>query len=101
MIVKEIIGWLIPFVLGSAISVVGMWAMFFRSFRDGLQCLLRAEIIRENELWVTRGFCPVYAKESLRRIYKAYHALKGNDVATELYNDVIHLPERKENNHED
>ena len=33
-----------------------------------------------------------YAKEALTRAYKAYHALGGNDVATELYHDIMELP---------
>ena len=39
-----------------------------------------------------RKYCPVYAKESLSRAYAAYHTLGGNDVATELYHQVIELP---------
>ena len=38
------------------------------------------------------AYCPLYAKEALTRAYKAYHALGGNDVATELYHDCIALP---------
>lgn len=60
---------------------------------DGLQCLLRAEIIRTNEKYMFKQYCPVYAKESLKRIYKAYHALGGNDVATHLYDEIMKLPE--------
>jgi hypothetical protein len=60
-----------------------------------VQCLLRAEIIRQNEKWVKAGYCPIYAKQALTRAYKAYTALKGNDVATGLYHEVMELPERK------
>ena len=95
-IVEKIIGWVVPFVLGSAFSALLSWLLFFRAIRDGLQCLLRAEIIRQNEKWTAKGYCPVYAKQALSRAYKAYHALKGNDVATALYDEVIELPERKE-----
>ena len=58
----------------------------------GVQCLLRAEIIRSHEKYTERGECPIYAQEALTRAYKAYHALGGNDVATELYNDLMELP---------
>ena len=57
---------------------------------DGLQALLRIEIIHDK--YMERKYCPVYAKESLSRAYNAYHALGGNDVATELYHQVIELP---------
>lgn len=59
---------------------------------DGLQALLRIEIIRSHDKYMERKYCPVYAKESLSRAYNAYHALGGNDVATELYHQIIELP---------
>ena len=63
-----------------------------RAVEDGLEALLRAEIIRQYEKWIDRRYCPLYAKEALRREYAAYHALHGNDVATGLYNEVMALP---------
>lgn len=74
-----------------------------QNIENGLQCLLRAEIIRAHDKYTSRGYCPIYAKESLRRAYTAYHNLGGNDIATGLYNDCISLPEhpREENEDED
>lgn len=64
-----------------------------KALNNGVQSLLRAEIIRKNEKWVERGYCPVYAKDAVQREYEAYHALGGNGVITELYNDIMALPE--------
>ena len=60
--------------------------------RDGIQCLLRAEIIRQHEKYKKRGYCPIYAKEALRKEYTAYHELGGNDVASRLFEEVMELP---------
>ncbi len=57
----------------------------------GVQCLLRAEIIRSHEKYMERGKCPIYAREALTRAYQAYHALGGNDVSTDLYHDLMEL----------
>ena len=62
------------------------------NLENGLQALLRIEIIRSHDKYMERKYCPVYAKESLSRAYSAYHTLGGNDVATELYHKVIELP---------
>ena len=106
MIESEIIKWLVPFICGGAISLCGtvlsMWKTKRkrqRAVEDGLQCLLRAEIIRSYEKYSERGFAPVYAKEALRRVYISYHTLEGNDVATDLYNKTMALPteSKKEN----
>lgn len=76
----------------------------YKAIQDGLQSLLRTEIIRQNEKYVERCYCPIYAKDALRRVYEAYHALGGNGVMTDLYNDVMQLPEtlpkQKQNNTE-
>ncbi len=63
------------------------------AIQNGLQSLLRAEIIRQHEKYTERGFCPIYAKDALRREYESYHLLGGNGVITDLYNDLIALPE--------
>lgn len=99
-IIDKVISWLIPFCLGALVGYVTLWLTAVRSLRDGLQCLLRAEIIRQNEKWTAAEYCPVYAKQALHREYKAYHDLKGNDVATALYKEAMALPERKEDHHE-
>lgn len=64
-----------------------------KAVEDGVQSLLRAEIIRQHEKSTERGYCPIYAKDAVRREYEAYHALGGNGVITDLYNDIMSLPE--------
>jgi hypothetical protein len=66
-----------------------------QAIADGVQCLLRDSIVRDFNKYTERGFCPIYAKETIKRAYKAYHALDGNDVATELYNKILEMPEEK------
>lgn len=78
------------------------------ALENGVQCLLRAEIIRVHDKYSALGYCPIYAKEALRTAYKAYHALGGNDVATSLYEECLSLPdhpsededENKDKNHD-
>ena len=70
---------------------------------EGVQSLLRESIVSNYNHYTDRGFCPIYAKESVKKVYKAYHNLGGNDVATELYGKLLKMPEepKKEGNHED
>ena len=70
-----------------------------RAVEDGLEALLRAEIIRQYEKYSERGYCPIYAKEALKREYSSYHALGGNDVATELYHKILALPTEPPHDH--
>lgn len=95
------IRWLVPFLCGSVISLCGVIAaQLGRAKRRqeavelGLQSLLRAELIRQHEKWTVQHYCPIYAKEALRRTYDSYHLLGGNDVATALYHETLELPDK-------
>lgn len=60
---------------------------------EGVQSLLRENIVNNYNKYQDRGYCPIYAKESIKRVYAAYHNLGGNDVATKLYNTLLAMPE--------
>lgn len=60
---------------------------------EGVQALLRESIVANYNRYTDKGYCPIYAKESLRKVYHAYHDLGGNDVATELYQKTLKMPE--------
>lgn len=63
---------------------------------EGVQSLLRESIVQNYNKYKDKEFCPIYAKESIKRVYQAYHNLGGNDVATKLYEKLLELPEEKE-----
>ncbi len=92
--------WAIPFLCGGVLTMLGAAVRTLgkkhTALEEGVQCLLRAEIIRCHESCMTKGWCSVAAKESLGRAYAAYTKLGGNDVATELYHQVLALPGREE-----
>lgn len=59
---------------------------------EGMQSLLRESIVGNYNRYTDKGFCPIYAKESVKNVYKAYHDLGGNDVATGLYKELLEMP---------
>ena len=93
IVIEKIIGWGVPLLCGSLLGALVMLFTMMLSIKNGVQCLLRAEIISQHEKWEKRGYCPIYAKEALSREYNAYHKLGGNDVATSLYDETMRLPE--------
>ena len=60
---------------------------------EGVQSLLRESIVSNYNKYTDRGYCPIYAKESIKHVYEAYHNLGGNDVATKLYNTLLAMSE--------
>ena len=75
--------------------------MLFRSaIAEGVKGLLRESIVQNYNKYQDREYCPIYAKESIKRVYEAYHKLGGNDVATKLYNTLLNMPEEPEEKEE-
>lgn len=67
----------------------------------GVESLLRNSIVSDYNKYMDKGYCPIYAKESIKKVYKAYHNLGGNDVATELYQKILRMPEKENKNDDD
>lgn len=63
---------------------------------SGVQSLLRESIVSNYNKYQERDFCPIYAKESIKKVYESYHNLGGNDVATQLYHTLLKMPEEPE-----
>lgn len=63
---------------------------------EGVQCLLRETIVQNYNKYKDKGYCPIWAKESMKKAYHAYHdGLLGNDVATGLYKELLAMPTEK------
>lgn len=90
-------------------AVLAALSFLFKSLRDqlrqeqkkndavaeGVQALLRESIVNSYNKHQDKGYCPIYAKESMKKVYSAYHNLGGNDVATELYMKLLKMPEEQ------
>ena len=75
-----------------------------KALADGVQALLRESIVTNYNRYSDRGYCPIDAKESIKKVYKSYEALDGNDVAHDLYEKLLKMPtdpEKKEEEHHD
>ena len=62
---------------------------------NGLQSLLRAEIIRTYEKSMDRGYIPIYSREAFHICYDNYHRLGGNGAITTLAEQINALPSSK------
>ena len=60
---------------------------------EGVKSLLRESIVHNYNKYQDREYCPIYAKESMKKVYESYHKLGGNDVATKLYNTLLEMSE--------
>lgn len=73
------------------------------SLRYGVLALLRNSLIRNYNDYMSRGYVPLYAMESIEIMYKAYKSLGGNGAVTKLYQEIKELPTKdpkEEHKHE-
>ncbi len=62
----------------------------------GVQALLRDRIIQGYNEYSEKGYCPIYAKDNVKRLYRPYSELGVDDVITELVTKMLQMPtERK------
>lgn len=61
----------------------------------GMQALLRDRIISAYNHYMDKGYCPIYARENVRRLYEQYHNLGGNGTVTHLVQELEDLPTDK------
>jgi hypothetical protein len=97
-----IIQYWLAFVFGLIVTGGGVWYKRFikrvcnqRSLQNGTQALLRNQIIHSYDKYIEQGWMPIYAKETLLEMYKAYHGLGGNGVITDLVEGLRELPSKK------
>ena len=95
-IVDIFIRWAVPFACAFVFTIVSDWFKrkcgHSKAIENGVKSLLRTEIIRQYEKYSEKGYCPIYAREPLTKVYEAYHALHGNGTGTDLYEKTIELP---------
>lgn len=63
-----------------------------QALRDGVQALLRQQIIDFCLRYEDQKAAPVWAKQAEEKAYKAYEALGGNDVAHAMHDRFMQLP---------
>lgn len=64
----------------------------YSSIKDGMLSLLRAELIRSGEKYLSQNWIQIYAKDAYDKAYKAYHELGGNGTMTDMHDKVMELP---------
>lgn len=61
------------------------------ALKDGVLCLLRAELIKYHEKYMTEGSITMHGYQNWMLMYKAYKALGGNGMIDHMYQDIEEL----------
>lgn len=68
---------------------------------QGTMLLLRVQLIEYHDKYMRSGYIPSYVYDNYYEMYKAYHALGGNGMATKMWQEIDALPIRKERKDEE
>lgn len=95
-IFRIILNYLIPTILG---IVLGFISTKYKkdkkkekAIEQGVQALLRNELIRRYREYEIKGEISILDKENLEHMYKEYINLGGNGTVKKMYEDLIELP---------
>ena len=95
-IVKLIISWLVPFILGTiATSIIGIIKKDRKkdkAIENAVQALLRNELIRRYREYKVKGEMTILDKENIEHMFEEYKNLGGNGTVKELMDELLEVP---------
>lgn len=92
---QQILGWFIPFILGSTITFlinrVKKDKKKDKAIETGVQALLRNEIIRRYREFESKGEISILDQENLDEMFTQYKNLGGNGTVKKMMNELYEL----------
>jgi hypothetical protein len=82
-------------------AICGLWRGYKKMHKNnvatqkGVQALLRAQIIQVYNVYIVRGYLPIYERENIEELYDQYKELSGNGVIAGLIEKLYELPTEK------
>lgn len=78
--------------MGALITKVMSYRKENKALKNGLQALLRAQMINDYNKWTSKGYAPIYARDNFENCWEQYEALGENGVMTDIHNKFMALP---------
>jgi hypothetical protein len=97
--IEFIIKYWLEFLFGVVIAVLGYVIKKIRSLyakqkavENGVQALLRNELIRRYREYEIKGEITIIDKENIEHLFKEYKNLGGNGTIKQMYDELLELP---------
>ena len=91
-IIKYWLEFLFGIISAGLIAAVRTLSVRNQAVADGMKYLLMYRLRDEGEKLLNQGSCQITQKQEYEKVYRAYHALGGNDTITQLKDQVLRLP---------
>lgn len=94
-ILQMILSYLLPTILGGIVGFVSTKLKKNKkkdkAIEEGVQALLRNEIIRRYREFETKGEISILDKENLEEMFEQYKNLGGNGTVKKMMDDLLNL----------
>lgn len=95
-IIKIIVSYLTPTFLGAVsgfiLSKFRKNKMKEKAIEEGVQALLRNELVRRYREYEIKGELSILDKENIEEMFKQYEKLGGNGTVKQLITELLQLP---------
>ncbi len=100
MDVKDIVTLIVSLgIPGALFGAMHKWVKTVRAenaaVREGVQALLRAQMIDDYNHYQEKGCAPIYARDNFENCWTRYHALGANGVMDDIHAKFMSLPVRE------
>ncbi len=94
-IVKVILSYIIPTILGAIVGFISTKLKKNKkkekAIEDGVQALLRNELVRRYREYEVKGELSILDKENIEAMFKQYENLGGNGTVKQLMTELLQL----------
>ena len=95
-ILQTIVSYIVPTILGVVIGFISTKVKASnkkdKAIEEGVQALLRNELIRRYREYETRKEITILDKENMEAMFKQYENLGGNGTVKKMYEELLELP---------
>ena len=91
-IIDSAMSWFVAALLGAVLVALKRLYSLILANQEGTKTLLRSRLYDIHERTVEKGYCPDERKRETEQVYTAYHALGGNGVGTQYYQEILNAP---------
>lgn len=78
----------LPFILGYIVWILKNQKKDRDANSKGTMMLLRVQLIEYHDKYMRLGYIPTYAYQNFVEMYDAYHAMGGNGLGTQMYEEI-------------
>lgn len=95
IIIRYWLDWVLGGLSAGLLFLLRLWYKRLRATELGVQALLRNEIIKSYNHFMTQKEIPIHERDNINKLYCEYKNLGGNGTITHLMEELEDLPVKR------